>query len=179
LVVVCYNGSIEEGERVLSPLRAFGDPLADGIGPISYVEFQNIYEAAFPPGIQNYWKSNILKALDEEAIDVVIDHVSRIASPQSAVLIEHIGGAVKRVGNNETAFNHRDANYSLLVCGMCGDPAETEKNVRWAQGLWEAMQPFSSGAVCVNYMGQESDEGGDRVRAAYGPEKRLAMLANA
>ena len=48
------------------------------------------------------------------------------------------------------------------------------------RALWEAMQPFSTGGVYVNYLGQEADEGAERVKAAYGSAKyeRLVALKN-
>ncbi len=33
------------------------------------------------------------------------------------------------------------------------------------------MQPYSTGGVNVNYLGREADEGCERIKAAYGPEK--------
>jgi FAD binding domain len=34
VIFVCYNGAVEAGERILKPLREFGPPLADMIGPM-------------------------------------------------------------------------------------------------------------------------------------------------
>ena len=179
-IIVCHNGAIEEGERVLKPLRAFGTPLADVIGPMPYVQVQSLLDEGFPPGLQNYWKSNFLKDLDDKAIEIIVDHVSKAPSPNSAVGIEQLGGAVSRVGMDDTAFNHRDARYNLLIVGMWPDPAAKDENMKWVRDLWDAMEPYSSGGVYVNYLGQEADEGAERVKAAYGPEKyeRLVALKN-
>ena len=97
-IFVCYNGAVEEGERILKPLREFGPPLADMIGPMPYVQVQRMMDDAFPAGRQNYWKSNFLKGLDPEAIQVIVDHVLKAPSPYSAVAIEQFSGAVNRVG---------------------------------------------------------------------------------
>jgi len=94
-------------------------------------------------------------------------------------LIEfQLGGAISRVGPEETAFNHRDVAYAFVGLGVTPDPAESEKCVRWAREFWEAMRPFTTEGVYVNYLGQEADEGVERIRAAYGPQKyeRLASL---
>ena len=176
-IFVCYNGAIEEGERVLKPLREFGTPLADMIGPMPYVQVQRMMDEAFPAGRQNYWKSNFLKDLDTEAIDIIVDHVAKAPSPYSAVAIEQFSGAVRRVGMDETAFNHRDARYNLLIVGVWPDPAAKDENVKWVRNLWDAMEPYSSGAVYVNYLGQEADEGAERVKSAYGPEKYERLVA--
>ena len=179
-IAVCYNGSIEEGERVLRPLREFGTPLADVIGPMAYAQVQGMLDEGFPPGLQNYWKSNFLKGLDDKAIEIIVDHVRNAPSPNSAVAIEQFCGAVSRVGMDDTAFNHRNARYNLLIVGMWPDPAAKDENVKWVRDLWDAMEPYSSGGVYVNYLGQEADEGAERVKAAYGPEKyeRLVALKN-
>ena len=176
-IFVCYNGAVEEGERVLKPLREFGTPLADTIGPMPYVQVQRVMDDDFPAGRQNYWKSNFLKGLDPEAIQVIVDHVAKAPSPYSAVAIEQFSGAVNRVGMNDTAFNHRNARYNLLIVGIWLDPAAKAQNVKWVRDLWGAMRPYSSDAVYVNYLGQEADEGAERVKSAYGPEKYARLVA--
>ena len=179
-VAVCYNGPVDEGERVLEPLRTFGSPLADMIAPMPYTQVQGMLDEGFPAGLQNYWKSNFLSGLDEPAIELLVDHVRNAPSPNSAIAIEHFGGAVNRVGINDTAFNHRGARYNLIILGMWPDAAAKDENVSWVRNLWDAMQPYSSGGVYVNYLGQEADEGPERIKAAYGQEKykRLVTLKN-
>jgi FAD/FMN-containing dehydrogenase len=176
-IFVCYNGAVEEGERILKPLREFGPPLADTIGPMPYVQVQRMLDDGFPAGRQNYWKSNFLKRLDPEAIQVIVGHVAKAPSPYSAVAIEQFSGAVNRVGINETAFNHRNARYNLLIVGIWLDPAAKAQNVKWVRELWDAMEPYSSGGVYVNYLGQEADEGAERVKSAYGREKYARLVA--
>jgi FAD/FMN-containing dehydrogenase len=177
VIFVCYNGAIEAGERILKPLRRFGPPLADMIGPMPYVQVQRMMDDGFPAGRHNYWKSNFLKGLDEEAIHIIVDHVAKVPSPYSAVAIEQFSGAVNRIGINDTAFNHRNARYNLLVIGMWSDPAAMAANVKWVRDLWDAMEPYSSGGVYVNYLGQEADEGAERIKSAYGPEKYARLVA--
>jgi FAD/FMN-containing dehydrogenase len=90
------------------------------------------------------------------------------------VVIEHLGGAVGRVGPQETAVSYREALYNAVVIGMWADAAEDERNISWVRAQWEALRPFSAGGVYVNYLG---DEGDDRVRAAYGAEKYERLRA--
>jgi len=180
-LAACYNGPIEEGERVLRPLRAFGPPLADHIGPMPYTEVQKMIDGPYPPGIHNYWKSNFMREIGDEAVDVLVAHCANRPSPMCHGLIEGIlGGAVSRRGQEATAFNHRDVVYSFLSFGVTPDPAEAEKCVQWAREFWEAMRPFTTEGVYVNYLDQEVHEGAERVRAAYGPQKyqRLVALKN-
>lgn len=179
-IAACYNGPVEDGERALEPLRGFGSPLADVIGPMAYTQVQGMLDDGFPAGLQNYWKSNFLGGLDHKAMEIIVEYVRAAPSPNTAIAIEQLGGAVGRVGHDHTAFNHRDARYNLLIVGMWSDAAANQENTDWVRGLSDAMAPYASGGVYVNYLGQEADEGPERIRAAYGPEKyaRLVALKN-
>ncbi len=179
-ISVCYTGSIEEGEKILRPLRAFGPPQANRIRPMAYTERQQLSDAKFPAGFQNYWKSNFLRILSDDAIEIMTDQFATVPSKDAVVFMEHMGGKVRRINPDETAFNYRDVSYNFTILGIWPDPSERERNIQWVRELWQAMQPFSSGGVYVNYLGQETEEGHKRVRAAYGPSKyqRLAALKN-
>src|SRR5262245_9826289 len=177
---VCYHGSLEEGERVLRPLRAFGAPLADLVSPIAYTALQSMYDAGAPSGLHYYWKSNALTELSDEAIDTMVAHCATRPAPQCGMALGQLGGAVSRVTPDATAFNHRNVHYDFISAGVCADPAQAAACIQWAREFWEAMQPFSTGGVYVNYLGQEADEGAERVKAAYGAAKyaRLVALKN-
>jgi hypothetical protein len=180
-IVLCYSGPPSEGERLLKPLRAFGPPLIDQIGPIPYTAAQQLIDGFYPPGLQNYWKSSFLKEVSDQAIDTMVDFCSKRPSPMCHGLIEHqLGGAVSRADRDSTAFAHRDVEFSFMALGVCATAAEIEKCAQWAREFWGAMQPSSTGTVYVNYLGREADEGPDRIKAAYGPEKyaRLVALKN-
>lgn len=180
-IVVCHNGALAVGERVVKPLRAFGPLLIDQIGPIPYTSAQRLIDAFYPFGLQNYWKSSFLKTISDEAIDVMAAYCAKRPTPMCHGLIEHqLGGAVRRIDRDATAFGQRDAECCFTSLGVCAEKAEAEKCVRWTREFWEAMQPFSTGGVYVNYLGREADEGAWRIEAAYGPDKyaRLVALKN-
>jgi hypothetical protein len=123
-IVVCYNGPLEAGERLLQPLRAFGTPLADQIGVMPYTAAQKLVDAFYPPGLQAYFKASFLKELSEAAINTMVAYCANRPSPICHVVIEHtLGGAVSRVDREATAFHHRDVQYSFISLGMCTDPA--------------------------------------------------------
>jgi len=177
-IVLCYNGPLAEGERVLKPLRTFDHPLVDQIGPIPYTAAQQLIDTFYPFGLQNYWKSSFLKEISDEAIDTMVAYCAKRPSPMCHGLIEHqLGGAVRRTDRETTAFNHRDVEYSFMSLGVCADPTEAEKCGQWAREFWDAMQPDSTGGVYVNYLGREADEGPERIKAAYGPEKHARLVA--
>jgi FAD/FMN-containing dehydrogenase len=122
-------------------------------------------DAAFPAGMQNYWKSGFVADLDDGAIDVLVDRAARMTSPRSALLIEYYGGAAGRVAEDATAFPHRRAEYDVVITAQWADPVESDQHIAWARDTWEAVRPFGSGRVYVNVLGVEGDE---RVREAYG-----------
>lgn len=171
-----YHGPEDEGKRALAGVREFGTPLFDDVATKPYTEVQRAFDPGFPAGCRNYWKSNYLNDLDDACIDRLIEHAERAPSPMCVVGVEHMmGGAVARVPAEATAFGTRDAVYNLLILGMAEDPALDGAIRDWTRSMWEAMQPFSTGGVYVNYM--DRDEA-DRVADAYGAEHydRLTRL---
>jgi FAD/FMN-containing dehydrogenase len=177
VVLVSYSGAIADGDRLLSPLRAAAPLLADQVGPMSYPAMQSIVENFNPPGLRNYWKSDYLAQLSDQAIDVMVGSYPSVPAPLSHVVVEHMGGAVGRVGEDEAAVSHRAAQYNVAIIGMWGEPAQDEAVTGWVRDLWEALRPSSFGGVYVNYLNSEGEE---RLRAAYGPGKyeRLVALKN-
>jgi FAD/FMN-containing dehydrogenase len=173
---VCDNGTGEDAKRMVSSLRAFGPPLEDHVGHMSYRALQTMFDAAFPAGRRSYWKSSFMRELSDGAIDVMVSRFARVPSPHSAVLIEHLGGAVSGIGPDETAFHARNVPYSVLILSVWPDAGGSRQNIDWTDEFWEAIQPFSADGVYVNYLG---DEGEDRVKAAYGTNyQRLVELKN-
>ncbi|UQA62550.1 FAD-binding oxidoreductase [Polyangium aurulentum] len=171
---ICHAGEHDEGRRLLRPLDELGAPIAGGFGPTPYVEMQCSLDRAFPPGLLNYWKSNFLRALSDDAIDDLIDRFRAVPSPLPIIMLEHLGGAVARVPHGATAFCHRDTPYNLFIVSRWTDPAVTGAHVAWARDLWRAMERFSAGGVYVNYLGEGESA---RVPSAYGPSyARLADL---
>lgn len=173
--VVCCSGSLVEGEEVLRPLREWGPPADDTVAPVTYTAWQTAFDAANPSGLRNYWKSNALRELGDGAIDALIERFPSAPAPRSNVLIERLGGAVGRVGEQDTAYTHRDAPYDFLAAAVWDDPADDEPNIAWAREIASTLAPFARDTAYVNYLGEE---GVDRVRAAYGAAKyeRLAAL---
>ena len=179
-LALCYNGPPEEGEVLLAPLRTFGSPLADTIKPMRYTQIQQMFDEGFPAGLQNYWRSNFLEYLDGDGVEAIVERFRKAPSPQAAIALEQLGGAVARVSAGDTAFNHRASRFNLLILGMWADRHAKAENVGWVQSISQTLAPNASSRVYVNYLGQSGDEGMGRVEAAYGPEAyaRLVALKN-
>ena len=174
MVVPCWVGDVETGEAFLKPLREFGPPVADVCVVKPYLAHQAMLDPSFVPGRWYYFKSADVAELTDELIDITMERSLQISSPLTSFPIWQMGGAVERVGDDETAFNGRTAAFTYNI----GASTETEEGFAeerdWVRGFWDAITPWHQG-VYVNFLG---DEGADRVRQSYGPEKydRLQAL---
>ncbi len=163
--VVCYAGDLTEGERVVAPLRAIGDPALDLVGPMPYLALQSMIDASVPHGRSYYEKSGFMGELTDDAIETVIEAVVAPTSPFSGIMLARMGGAVGRVPRMATAFAHRDAAYSyVLVSAWDGNDSDGDRHVTWVRAADDLLQPHSTGGAYVNCM---ADEGGARIPAAY------------
>jgi hypothetical protein len=118
-----------------------------------------------------------LPGLSDAAIETAISYASRLSSPLTAALLFQLGGAISRVGEQETAASHRDAAFVLNIQSAWLEPRENDRHMRWTREFWQAMRPFATGGVYSNFM--TADEGEERVRAAYGANyDRLVALKN-
>jgi len=175
-LAVCYSGAISEGERVAAPLRKFGKPIADVIGPQPYAAWQTILDPLLTPGARNYWKSHDFQEVSDGLIDTLIAHARKLPDPSTEIAFAQLGGAVSRVPADATAYSHRDGQFVMNVHGRWEDPAKDAECIGWARDLFRATAPFATGAVYVNFL---TGEEGDRIRAAYGRNyDRLVKLKN-
>jgi hypothetical protein len=173
---VCYNGPIAQGERILHPLRQFGPPMAAQIRATAYLDLQASGDTFFPSGLCYYYKSHFLQEISEEAIEAVVSHFATVPSPRSVMVFQQYGGAVSRVGQADTAFGHRAAQYNFLPASVWTEATDSDKHLSWVRQAWDLMRPFSTGGVYVNNLAEEGEE---QVRAAYGPHyARLVALKN-
>ena len=177
IVDTCWAGDIAEGERALAPLRAFGEPELDLVGPMPFVVRQSSLDATAAPGLHFYEKSHFLAEIDR-AVPGLIAHFARVPSPRSHVILGALGGAVARVAPEATAFTHRDAPYLMWAIGAWEPGDDVEANMAWLRDVHELTRPFSTGGVYVNALG---GEGAHRVREAYRPAswERLVALKTA
>ncbi len=173
-VIVCYAGDPAEGEEILRPLRGFGPPGIDLVDRMPYLAVQQLIDAANPKGLLNYWSADVLTELPDEAITAFVEHATKPVSPMSQMLILAGGGAIARVDEQATAFGQRTAPFNVHYLSLWADRAETERNVAYTKAIAAAMKPWATGQVYLNFIG---DEGLDRVKAAFGPEKFAKLQA--
>jgi len=186
-----YAGDPAEGERLTRRLRELATPLLDMSGAVAYLDKQRALDPFFPAGLRYYWKALYLDGLTDAAIDTTVEWSLSRPSERSLVVIRHGGGAIARVGAEETAFGDRSSEWMLSIDSTWDDPADDERNIAWTRAFWEDARRFSQGKTYFNFPGllEEGDSAvresyganHDRltqVKAAYDPENRFRLNQN-
>jgi len=173
-VACCYAGPVEDGERVVAPLKAFGSPALDLCVPKPYLTHQAMFDPSFPHGWWYYFRSCDVAGLSDEVIDITAEHSLKIKSPLTSYPIWQLGGAMARVGEADTAFSGRNGGYTFNINATTATAEGFEEEREWARNFWSALRPHHTN-VYVNFL---MEEGQERVREAYGAEKydRLKAL---
>ena len=165
-IVAAHCGPLPDGEAALRPFKAFGPPVMDAMGPIPYCAQNALFDAALPKGALNYWKSQFLTDLSDEAIRVLADRFESSGSPMSQIVIEHFHGAASRVPMSATACAMRPSGYNVAIISQWMDPRQNDPCIAWCRGTFAALKPFLAETRYVNYL--DHDEAGDPAAAAYG-----------
>ena len=173
-ILGAHWGSVDDGARVLAPLHEFGAPPVDVMGPIPYVELQAITDAGNPPGRRNYWRSELLTDLTDDAIDAFIACAASATSPASVMIMAPSGGAVADVPEDATALNGRSAAWFYHCYGIWTDPAEDEQHIGWVRASEQALRPWTMTGMALNFM---SDIDDTRVRHTFGAAKYERLVA--
>ncbi|CAA9459921.1 MAG: Putative oxidoreductase [uncultured Rubrobacteraceae bacterium] len=175
-LIVCYAGPPEEGEEWVRPFKELG-PEVDLVQPMPYTVIQTLLDPGSPPGRNNYWKAENLYGLGDEAINTIVTHAAGMTSPFTHAVIQPMGRAINRVGEDETALGGRDAAYALHALSMWENPAESDTHIAWTREFLEALEPFSTPGISLNFT---SDQSEDKLKASFGSGKyeRLVALKN-
>lgn len=166
VLVVCHSGAVSDGDRLVTPIKSFGQPVGDIIQHRPYVTQQTLLDATQPKGRRYYWKSEYLSDLSTDLLAKMIEHAGRMHSPNSAIILFPIDGAVQRIPEDHSAVGNRNARVVLNITGSWDRAEDDAVNVEWARAAWRDLRRFSTGGTYINF--QTEDEGDDRVRAAYG-----------
>jgi FAD/FMN-containing dehydrogenase len=172
MLLACYSGKLEDGEKLVAPLKALGRPVGDLLQRRPYVSLQNLLDATQPKGRRYYWKSEYLPGIEADLLAKQQEHAARITSPHSAVIVFQLGGAIANRPASHSAVGNRDAAAVLNIAASWEKPEDDAAQVEWARSSWRDMKRFSTGGTYVNFLTEE--ETGERVAAAYG--KNLARL---
>ena len=175
-VISAYAGPAAEGEKAMARLlEPLPPPIFNWMGAMPFPAMQALFDPFFPKGLQWYWKGDFVKSLPDEAIDTHIAQAAEAPSDFSLMHLYPIDGAVRRVPSDATAWNTRDATWSMVIAAIDSDPKQADALKRWGRAYWKAVHPFNLEGVYVNFM--MDDEADGRVQAAYGDNyARLASI---
>jgi hypothetical protein len=174
-VVWNYTGSMEKAEEVFKPVRDL-EPLFENVGPVPHPMLNSMFDPFYPPGLQWYWRADFIKEIPDEAVAQHVRFGLELPTPHSTMHLYPINGAAHKVGNNETPWAYRDANWSQVIVGVDPDPSNNENITGWTKAYYNAVHPYSAGGAYVNFM---MDEGEDRVKASYKDNyERLVSIKN-
>jgi FAD/FMN-containing dehydrogenase len=165
VLAVFYSGDVAKGEKLIDPIRSFGDPLGEHIGVQPYVNWQQAFDPLLAAGARNYWKSHNFTELKDGGIDSIIEFADSLPSSQCEIFLGLIAGAANRVPASAMAYAHRDARFVLNVHGRWDETSQDRACITWARSFFEASAPYASAGAYINFMtGDEND----RVADAYG-----------
>jgi len=165
VLAVFYNGDVDEGERLIAPVRHFGNAIGEHVGSMPYTQWQQAFDPLLTPGARNYWKSHNFIQISDGALDTIIEYASKLPSPHCEIFLGLMAGAANEVPSSATAYSARDAKFVINVHGRWERAAQDDECIAWARAFFNAAAPYASAGGYVNFM--TADEG-DRVAAAYG-----------
>ena len=162
--VTCWTGPVDQGEKVLKPLREVAPVVAEFVGSMPYPALNSAFDALVPPGLQHYWKANFVTEFTDESIAAHLEHGPKVPVVNSTMHIYPINGACHRVAPDATAFAYRDANFATVIAGMWPEPADNNANIRWVRDYYDATAPHSEPGGYINFM---ADDDQDRIKINY------------
>jgi FAD/FMN-containing dehydrogenase len=166
-ILAGHFGAMADGEAAVKPIKSFGPPVMDAMGPIPYCALNSMLDASFPKGALNYWKAHFLTDLTDDSIQALVECFKACPSPMSQIVIEHFHGASTRVGIGDTACALRTPGFNVVLISQWSDPQATDACITWCQDTYRTLQPFLGKTRYVNYL--DRDEPADVAATAYGP----------
>jgi len=174
-ILAAHCGPLADGAAVVAPIKAFGPPAMDQMGPIPYTTHNGLLDGAFPRGALNYWKAQFITDLSDACIATLIEQFERAPSPLCQIVVEHFHGAASRVPVDSTACAMRTTGFNVAIISQWLDPKDNERGIAWARATHAALKPYLAPMRYVNYL--EDDAGADAEAAVYGPNfARLRQL---
>jgi len=170
IVGAVYAGDVDEGTRVLEPLRHLGTPLADISGPTPFAVVNSSFDPFFPMGTyQSYWKAQNLDALPDDLLAVIAAKADSRPSPLTLAVTFQLGGAINRVDPAATAYAERSAQWMSSFDGNWVDRVDNEANIAWVRQAFSDVARYGKGSTYTNFTGQADESSDALAQNAYGP----------
>lgn len=162
-VIWNYTGPQEKAEEVFKPVME-KQPDLPAVGPMPFPVLNSMFDVYYPKGLQWYWRADFIDTIPDEAVAKHAEFGAALPTPHSTMHLYPIFGKAHEVGETDTPWAYRKANWSQVIVGVDPDPANNEKITKWTKDYYDAIHPHSSGGAYINFM---MEEGQDRVKASY------------
>ena len=143
VVEIVYNGDPAQGEKELAPLLQQGKPMDPGVKVQDYMVMQTQEDVSFGHGVRSYAKSGMAREISHEMLDTMVE--ANPHDPRAAFFVHTAGGAVKRVGELDTAFPHRNAETMLVFTGGWESAEDDEGGIQAIRDWYSALEPYTGG----------------------------------
>jgi FAD/FMN-containing dehydrogenase len=164
-----YSGDPEEGMKIIQSLRDIGTPLVDISGPLPFVGVQSAFDEFFTRGtLRSYWKSTYVEELTDPILEIIMDKARSRPSERTFVIAFSMGGAINRVGEEDTAYSERSANWMVSIDGNWEDASDDDKVISWVRGAWGEVHEHGTGSLYLNFTGVEDEAVTVGVESAFG-----------
>ncbi|HEY5715490.1 MAG TPA: FAD-binding oxidoreductase, partial [Psychromonas sp.] len=174
VLAIFYAGDAVQGEKLIAPVRSFGEPYGEHLGVQPYAAWQQAFDPLLVPGARNYWKSHNLTELSDGVVSKITEYAGKLPTGQCEIFIALVSGAPNRVAENSMAYCGREAKLVLNVHARWDESDQDSTCIGWARDFFTAAACYASSGAYVNFMTAEE---GDRVAAAYGENyKRLVDI---
>ena len=168
---VCYaGGDAGAAEAAIGPLLGLGDVVDRQIRTMPYPEVLED-PSELPPTWVPRVRSSFAPVVTDELVDAAVTHARSLDTMY--VEFRSLGGAVRRVPTEATAFAHRDVE-ALVTAVLLGSPEETYRTPAAAgyEAFWAAAAPHTTGA----YSGFLSRVDADDIAAVFPPETYARLV---
>jgi hypothetical protein len=170
---MCWSGDAAAGQRTLAPLRSSGTVLVDHVGQMPYLQWQHVMDAGAPRGRHCYWKTASYAGLSETTIEVLAQAVNNLPTRLTELHVQHLGGAVGRIPEAETAFSARSAQFFINIVGMTESSDEFAVLRAKVRELYSQLTPESLPSLLPNFSNEDDGE----VTARLGAAQRASVVS--
>ena len=160
----CYTGSEDTFNTFAQQARDVAEPIFEHTAKMPYPALQSLFDGLYPEGLQWYWKGDFVKELSDEAIDIHKQFAS-VPTMHSTMHLYPVNGAAHKYDKKDTAWEKRDATWSMVIAGVDPEPDQADRISNWAKEYWKALHPHTMGGAYINFM---MEEGAERIQATYG-----------
>jgi hypothetical protein len=174
VLIVVYTGQLDKFDEAIAPIEALGAPMANMVGPSTWMEANSILDVLAPPGRRQWSRGGYLSAITPEIAQMIVDRVHDAPAPTGpgpsvAVAFPCLGGANFDFAEDSVAYSREGALWLWEVLGQWDPADKDDEYVGWVDGVMNALIPH---ALTNGYVNLSTDRGGEWLRGLYGSQQK-------